>query len=499
MDVTCPPADKYGKGPPASCNGPTDPQNKPPTKFESWFTAEMFNDLFPHANIGWGPHKCWPYSYEAFVIAARYFPEFGSEAPNNSFTAEENYKRDLAAFFSHAIQETGENNPSSYTIFPGDKDKADACFYRGGFYNWFEGGPTSGFLPTATPGHDPTDGEKCTIGGLYCSPNPDFPCSNEKDGDYFKGCYFGRGAIQISYNFNYGPFQQWLKEQGIEVDLLKNPNLVITKTDPPLAIMASLWFYMTPQPPKPAMHDIVMGNWKAGDADVASGYTGAIFGPTSLVINNECNGEDAHDPGGPGESRRIKAYKWFSKYFGFKVENQTLLSCKNMQVKFDRQTYAMSYGPNWQTTWKDEPCQCVPQTYPGKITYYAPGYYPQRWTDLNEKNRKACVKGMYEDPATWQIAGQACLKFPPSDIPVPQPQPTPAPQPQPSPSTGGGASGEFSCPSAGMFPNPADCGSYYTCIDAKIFFKQLCPAGLHYNKALNSCDYPDRANCKKSV
>jgi hypothetical protein len=33
----------------------------------------------------------------------------------------------------------------------------------------------------------------------------------------------------------------------------------MTKRDPPLAIMASLWFYMTPQPPKPAMHDIVLG------------------------------------------------------------------------------------------------------------------------------------------------------------------------------------------------------------------------------------------------
>jgi hypothetical protein len=25
--------------------------------------------------------------------------------------------------------------------------------------------------------------------------------------------------------------------------------------------MASLWFYMTPQPPKPAMHDIILGRW----------------------------------------------------------------------------------------------------------------------------------------------------------------------------------------------------------------------------------------------
>ena len=43
------------------------------------------------------------------------------------------------------------------------------------------------------------------------------------------------------------------------MDLLAEPNLIMTKMDPPLAIMASLWFYMTPQPPKPAMHDIILG------------------------------------------------------------------------------------------------------------------------------------------------------------------------------------------------------------------------------------------------
>jgi hypothetical protein len=69
----------------------------------------MFEDLFPKANLGWGPNKCWPYSYEAFVIAARYFPRFGNEVGTN-YTGNQNFKRDLAAFFSHAIQETGEND-----------------------------------------------------------------------------------------------------------------------------------------------------------------------------------------------------------------------------------------------------------------------------------------------------------------------------------------------------------------------------------------------------
>jgi len=35
------------------------------------------------------------------------------------------------------------------------------------------------------------------------------------------------------------------------------------------------------------------------------------------VINNECGGEDSNqEPGGPGESRRIKAFKFFCRFFG---------------------------------------------------------------------------------------------------------------------------------------------------------------------------------------
>lgn len=51
------------------------------TKFSKLPKFFFSQDLFPKANLGLGPHECLPYSYEAFVIAARYFPEFGAEAP----------------------------------------------------------------------------------------------------------------------------------------------------------------------------------------------------------------------------------------------------------------------------------------------------------------------------------------------------------------------------------------------------------------------------------
>uniref|UniRef100_A0A915JQ41 Glycoside hydrolase family 19 catalytic domain-containing protein n=1 Tax=Romanomermis culicivorax TaxID=13658 RepID=A0A915JQ41_ROMCU len=425
LDITC----KFpGKVEPStdSCHPLDDPLNKPPSVLESWFTQDVFNDLFPKANIGSGPSSCLPYSYESFILASRYFPEFGAESPDNGFTAEQNQKRDLAAFFAHAIQETGENDISLYQSPSTDVKKADACFYRGGLFNWFEGGPVSSFLPSNKTGSNPSDGQSCKSGGQYCVKGVDFdyffPCNRETfSGSLFEGCYFGRGPLQISYNFNYGQFQSWLRQQGLaDVDLLKNPNSVLTSTDPPLAFMASLWFYMTPQPPKPSIHDILMGNWQPGNLNIAKGYSGAIFGPSSLVINNECNGEDRQTPGGPGESRRIKAFKWFCQYFGVPAVSpdtggdERTLSCKTMPQKFDQISQNQSYQPNWQTTWKGEPCDCAPASYGGLIPYYQPGFYPDRFVSLNEGNRRRCVRILYSNPEVFYLAKSSeCLKHPP--------------------------------------------------------------------------------------
>ncbi|XGW03089.1 hypothetical protein V3C99_014805 [Haemonchus contortus] len=371
----CPAASKYGKGPPASCSMPSDPNNLPPSQLEKWFTKDMFEDLFPFANLGWGSHPCLPYSYEAFVIAARYFPKFGTSSPNSIYNATENTRRDLAAFFAHAVQETGENNAGLYDGKRPLKDAAD-CFYRGGFYNWFEGGPTSSFMDQASPGYNPIDGEKCISAGRYCAQSAEisyfYPCSNGTDGDYFKGCYFGRGAIQISYNYNYGQFMDFLKTRNISVNLLEQPNLIMTKMDPPLAILASLWFYMTPQPPKPAMHDIVMGTWNSGSKNAAAGYTGPIFGPTSLIINNECNGEDLQEPG-------------------------------DMPVKLDELRYNYSYQPDWATTWMERPCNCAPAAYGGLIPYFDAAYYPEEFVAMNEKNRLRCVASVYANPSMYSL------------------------------------------------------------------------------------------------
>ncbi|PAV67874.1 hypothetical protein WR25_24124 [Diploscapter pachys] len=416
----CPKAEKYGSGPPNECEGPSDPNGLPRSKLEDWFTKDIFEDLFPFSNLGWGPTPCFPYSYESFIIAARYFPDFGTSSPNENYTADQNHKRDLATFFAHAIQETGENNINLYNDKTRTNEQSDDCFYRGGFYNWFEGGPSSGFLPPEHPGYQPEDGNVCSPQGRYCAESPElnywYPCSNTTTNSTvtpYTGCYFGRGAIQISYNYNYGQFSDWLKTKNITYNLLEEPNLVMTSMNPPLAIMASLWFYMTPQPPKPAMHDIIMGTWNSGPVNEAQGYSGPILGPTSLIINNECGGEDPTDPGGPGESRRIKAFKWFCSYFGVPAGSAKELTCKDMPVPLDQIKYNYSYQPDWANTWKEQPCDCAPAAYAGIVPYFDPNFYPEQFVESNDVNRLRCIASIYANPSMYSMdnSSSPCLNF----------------------------------------------------------------------------------------
>merc|ERR1712127_289228 len=45
-----------------------------------------------------------------------------------------------------------------------------------------------------------------------------------------------------------------------------------------------------------------------------------------------------------------------------------------------------------------------------------------------------------------------------------------------------------------LLPNPADCGSFYSCSNYTPYLMQ-CPTGLHFNPTLLVCDWPANAGC----
>jgi len=77
-----------------------------------------------------------------------------------------------------------------------------------------------------------------------------YPCSQGKK-------YYGRGSKQLTWNFNYGAFSKAIF--GNTSVLLEKPELVATTW---LNFASAIWFFVTPQPPKPSMLQVVDGSWR---------------------------------------------------------------------------------------------------------------------------------------------------------------------------------------------------------------------------------------------
>jgi len=121
----------------------------------------------------------------------------------------------------------------------------------------------------------------------YCDSSQPYGCPAGQS------AYYGRGPIQLSWNFNY-------KAAGdaLGIDLLHNPNLV--QTDSAVAWKTGLWYWNTQNGP---------GTMTAHNAMV----NGAGFGETIRSINGsiECNG------GNPAQVQsRIAKYQAFTQILG---------------------------------------------------------------------------------------------------------------------------------------------------------------------------------------
>jgi hypothetical protein len=95
--------------------------------------------------------------------------------------------------------------------------------------------------------------------GTYSQAHPDYP-PNPAVG------YYGRGPIQLSWNYNYGQFSKFLYND-ISV-LLDNPDAI--QNDGVLAFKSAIWFWMMPQCPKPSCHQVMHDLWEPEPGEYAS-------------------------------------------------------------------------------------------------------------------------------------------------------------------------------------------------------------------------------------
>ncbi|HFV9242836.1 TPA: glycoside hydrolase family 19 protein [Enterobacter bugandensis] len=262
------------------------------------------------------PLRAQAYTYSNFLKAVGKFPAL-CKTYNDGRDSDAICRKELATMFAHFAQETG-----------GHESWRPEAEWRQALVHVREMGWS--------------EGQKGGYNG-ECDPKvwqgQTWPCGKDKDGDFLS--YFGRGAKQLSYNYNYGPFSEAM--YGDVRTLLDKPELV---ADTWLNLASAIFFFVYPQPPKPSMLQVIDGTWQPNDHDKANGLVPG-FGVTTQIINGgvEC--------GGPTEiaqsQNRIKYYKEFANYLKVPVPANEVLGCANMK-QFDE------YGAGalkiyWEQDW----------------------------------------------------------------------------------------------------------------------------------------------------
>mmetsp|Transcript_39300 Transcript_39300/g.28425 ORF Transcript_39300/g.28425 Transcript_39300/m.28425 type:complete len:251 (-) Transcript_39300:248-1000(-) len=218
------------------------------------FGPDGFDYIFPVANE--------VYTQENFYKALAMYPAICGEVGPYSAIQDpvQVCQKEIATMVAHFAQETGANWPG----FEGIQEKWRQSLYF----------LTEGNCATTSAGAAACDYYQGS--GWAATAYPRGSASAQ---------YFGRGAKQVSWNYNYGPFSKVIFG---DVDvLLKNPERVAEEGW--LATVSAFWFYSSPQTPKPSMHDVVSGFWQGNAADEAAGIS-AGFGATINIINGaiEC-------------------------------------------------------------------------------------------------------------------------------------------------------------------------------------------------------------------
>ncbi|CAL5417076.1 unnamed protein product [Camellia sinensis] len=237
------------------------------------------------------------FTRSAFLNALGSYPSFGTTG-----TADDS-KREIAAFFAHATHETGsriwrlefgsnsekkkkrrrkkEEEEEEQEEGGGGGGGGGGIITGGGGGGGGAGGDGSGAATIA--GTAMISGVFCNIEEIdgasknYCDPsNTQYPCAPNKN-------YYGRGPLQLSWNYNYGP-----AGQNIGFDGLNNPETVAT--DSVVSFKTALWFWTN------NVHNVINSG----------------FGATIRAINSgECNGNNPN-----AVNARVKYYTDYCNQLG---------------------------------------------------------------------------------------------------------------------------------------------------------------------------------------
>lgn len=194
-------------------------------------------------------------------------------------------KRELAAFLAHISKET----TGGWQFPVGGGSFGDYALW--GLYFVHE----VGYTPANSA-------------GAYAQAHPLYPPNPAKG-------YYGRGPIQLSWNYNYGQFSQFLFNDASI--LLNDPDSL--QRDGVIAFQSALWFWMMPQCPKPSCHQVMHGRWvpQTGAYSAGKMYQQG-FAHTNNIING---GLECRTTSTPAFTEKVVLrsglYKYYLDLMGF--------------------------------------------------------------------------------------------------------------------------------------------------------------------------------------
>lgn len=252
----------------------------------TWFTQADFDAFFPNINNAACSGANF-FTHAALAEAAAAFPGFANSGDDAKDRLE------LAAFLGQTSHET----TGGWASAPGGPQAWGYCFKE------------EVACATGTCTQYCSSGNPCLSQGINCA------CAAGQT-------YQGRGPMQLSWNYNYGPFSKYLF--GDESVLINDPSRVAS--DPVVAYQAALWFWMTPQGAKPSCHDVMAGIWQPTNADVSAGRV-AGYGMTTNIING---GLECSMPTNAKVIDRVEFYKRYAGILDVAVDEDSMY-CNNMQ------------------------------------------------------------------------------------------------------------------------------------------------------------------------
>lgn len=128
----------------------------------------------------------------------------------------------------------------------------------------------------------------------------------------------GLSELIFFSNYNYGPAGEKIGE-----NILENPDLVAS--NPTISFKTALWFWMTPQSPKPSSHDVIIGAWTPSSDDIAANRLSG-YGVITNIING---GLECGKGTNPKITDRIGFYKRYCDIF--QVSYGSNLGCENQK------------------------------------------------------------------------------------------------------------------------------------------------------------------------